>query len=467
MKVAYTFDGAKESEPMMQTLGIRFLAKFYFLHEKFLAQRLFNLLLTVLFLFLIYSTCAPIFALSQNAASEGYHAVCADGNDFLAVGAGGRIDRIRPDSTIIHLRFSKAPCLKGIIAINGIKVGVGDKGTILFAKNGDSFQNADSGTKISLNGVTWFHNSFWVAGNRGILLHSEDGVQWSALQTGTKNDIISISANPQRCMAVTREGQILISMNGINWNILDYNRVYQGYDKPYWFHSIRACGNVFFLVGEFQEDSRLPILLSSDSGEVWRAYPLRELNKEPLEKYLPLTVNVVGMDWDQLLAACNGGKLLTITECSVCNKVTGLTGHNINDLAFANGLMAVVGDGFWFDILKNQTFRQYSIRPEQARIDQQKGALIVDVRSMEEYESSHIKGCIHIPVEQISTYLRTVITDKTATIIFYCAHGVRAQKALEEALLLGYQKVYNLGGIDDWPYEKESGVKGSFQVPEK
>jgi hypothetical protein len=34
---------------------------------------------------------------------------------------------------------------------------------------------------------------------------------------------------------------------------------------------------------------------------------------------------------------------------------------------------------------------------------------------------------------------------------------VKSQKALEKALLMGYEKVYNLGSIDDWPYDTETG----------
>ena len=38
-------------------------------------------------------------------------------------------------------------------------------------------------------------------------------------------------------------------------------------------------------------------------------------------------------------------------------------------------------------------------------------------------------------------------------LIFYCKAGVRAQTALEKAMELGYSRVYNLGGLGDWPYE--------------
>jgi len=389
-----------------------------------------------------------------SAVPEGYRSVCFDGTAFVAVGTGGRIDRIAPDKTVAALLSATDACLNGVVSVNGIDVAVGERGVILVAKTGGNFRAANSGTDSTLYGVTLFRNAFWAAGAGGVLLHSPDGEHWTLLQTKTKNDIRSISANNRMCMAVTGEGQILTSTDGENWNILDYNKVYKGYAEPYRFHSVRACGDVFFLAGEYQKDPGIPVVLSSDTGEVWAAHPMTKVNGEPLDDFLPLTVNAVGLDWDQIVAVCNGGKLLVLTECSVCNKLTGLTDRNINDLAFAEGQVAAVGDGFWFDILKNETFRQYKIPPEQAREDFRNGACVVDVRTAEEYEASHIPGCVHIPVDRIGNALEAAIPDKSREIIFYCAGGVRAQKALEEALRMGYKKVYNLGGISDWLYEK-------------
>ena len=134
-------------------------------------------------------------------------------------------------------------------------------------------------------------------------------------------------------------------------------------------------------------------------------------------------------------------------------------------MALGDGKIVVVGDDFWFDILNDDELYQYNISPEQALADFLNGAYIVDVRTVEEYEASHIKGCIHIPVDQIDNALEKIIPDKSKKIIFYCAKGVRAQQSLEKALQLGYEKVYNLGSIDDWPYEKVSGSEGSFSFP--
>ena len=83
----------------------------------------------------------------------------------------------------------------------------------------------------------------------------------------------------------------------------------------------------------------------------------------------------------------------------------------------------------------------------------QNGAVIVDVREAAELDQDgYITGSIHIPLGDISKTLPELVPDTGTEIIFYCAKGARAQQALEQAQALGYEKVYNLGGLSDWPY---------------
>jgi rhodanese-related sulfurtransferase len=49
------------------------------------------------------------------------------------------------------------------------------------------------------------------------------------------------------------------------------------------------------------------------------------------------------------------------------------------------------------------------------------------------------------------------LTDKEKVIFVYCRSGNRSTTASNILAELGYTKVYNLGGINDWPYEVESG----------
>lgn len=389
--------------------------------------------------------------------SSGYRAVWYDGDAFIAVGTNGRIDRIKPDKTVSGLPAATNVCLNSVVSLNGIDVVVGDDGVVLTTKDGGSFKPAKSSTTKSLYGVTIFRDTFLAAGADGTLICSTDGEQWTSMNSEIKNDIISISANERMCMAVTRESQILMSVDGQKWDVLDYNAYYEGYSEPCRFRKVRSFGNMFYIAGEYLNYPGTPAILSSDTGEIWMEHVLTKINDSPGGEYLPLIPNAFAVDSDQLVVACNDGKLLTVTSCSSCNKLDVIGDKNIKDLVSANDFLALVGDDFWFEILQSGNFRQYRISARQALIDFNDGAYIVDVRTDDEYSQLHIKGSIHIPLNRLEAELEKEIPDKSSEIIFYCAMGGRAQEALEKALLMGYKRVYNLGGISDWPYETETG----------
>jgi phage shock protein E len=74
-----------------------------------------------------------------------------------------------------------------------------------------------------------------------------------------------------------------------------------------------------------------------------------------------------------------------------------------------------------------------------------KGAIIVDVRSQQEYGSGNISKSINISVDKISTQLHQ-LKDKNRPIITCCASGMRSGKAKSILLSKGYKEVYNGGG---------------------
>lgn len=83
--------------------------------------------------------------------------------------------------------------------------------------------------------------------------------------------------------------------------------------------------------------------------------------------------------------------------------------------------------------------------------DKIKHTYILDVRSKEEYESGHIKNSLNIPLSEIAN----ITFPKDSKIIVYCRSGTRSSKATSTLIELGYQKVYDMGGLDNWEYELE------------
>lgn len=82
-----------------------------------------------------------------------------------------------------------------------------------------------------------------------------------------------------------------------------------------------------------------------------------------------------------------------------------------------------------------------------------KSAVILDVRTEEEFAEAHIEGAVLIPDTELGKRAITELPDKKAVILIYCRSGRRSELAANELIGLGYRNVYDFGGIIDWPYE--------------
>lgn len=80
------------------------------------------------------------------------------------------------------------------------------------------------------------------------------------------------------------------------------------------------------------------------------------------------------------------------------------------------------------------------------------GAIVIDVRESDEFNTGHIKDAINIPLGSIDT----VDYDMNTTIIVYCATGMRSMEAAKKLSSMGYTALYNLdGGLINWGFELE------------
>ena len=83
------------------------------------------------------------------------------------------------------------------------------------------------------------------------------------------------------------------------------------------------------------------------------------------------------------------------------------------------------------------------------------GVTIVDVRRPDEYAAQHIPGAINVPNEDISSDPPAALPDMDAVLLVHCRTGIRSKAASDKLIQMGYQNVYDFGGIVDWPYEPE------------
>ncbi|CAN5860395.1 hypothetical protein BH11PSE12_BH11PSE12_29410 [soil metagenome] len=74
-------------------------------------------------------------------------------------------------------------------------------------------------------------------------------------------------------------------------------------------------------------------------------------------------------------------------------------------------------------------------------------ASLIDVRSAGEFASGHIDGAISLPLGSIGQTIAGVVPDKASPIIVYCQSGARSSSAKNLLNSLGYQQVFNGGGV--------------------
>ncbi len=96
------------------------------------------------------------------------------------------------------------------------------------------------------------------------------------------------------------------------------------------------------------------------------------------------------------------------------------------------------------------------ISPQEAKQKIDSGGVIVlDVRTESEYTEGHIPGARLLTNETITEAPADL--PKDAVLLVYCRSGRRSAEAAKKLAALGYHRVYDFGGIIDWPYETESG----------
>ena len=74
-------------------------------------------------------------------------------------------------------------------------------------------------------------------------------------------------------------------------------------------------------------------------------------------------------------------------------------------------------------------------------------AVVVDVRSREEYAIAHIPGSLNIPLDDISSRLKDL---PNTTLHLLCGSGKRSSQAAQILADHGYETVNVAGGITEW-----------------
>ena len=74
------------------------------------------------------------------------------------------------------------------------------------------------------------------------------------------------------------------------------------------------------------------------------------------------------------------------------------------------------------------------------------GAVLLDVRSPQEYREGHIPGSQNMPLQQLDK-VEEVTENKDTVLYVYCRSGARSRQAVSLLQAMGYTNVHNIGGI--------------------
>lgn len=80
-----------------------------------------------------------------------------------------------------------------------------------------------------------------------------------------------------------------------------------------------------------------------------------------------------------------------------------------------------------------------------AREYQDRGGLLIDVRSPAEYKSGHLPKAINLPFNELDTYVPRLAANKDEILLLHCKTGLRSELAAQRLKRQGYAKAFNLG----------------------
>lgn len=96
-----------------------------------------------------------------------------------------------------------------------------------------------------------------------------------------------------------------------------------------------------------------------------------------------------------------------------------------------------------FLLIKRMAF----VSEDLARQHLASGALVIDVRSPEEFAGGNVRGAVNIPLGELKASISSRVKDKHQVLLVHCLSGGRSGIAAQQLKGLGYAQVFNLGSL--------------------
>jgi phage shock protein E len=106
-------------------------------------------------------------------------------------------------------------------------------------------------------------------------------------------------------------------------------------------------------------------------------------------------------------------------------------------------LLTVVILGFMLEL------QAAPVLPEASARDYLKnGALVIDVRTVEEFQAGHLTNVINIPLNELKEKLPRQVSDKGKVLLLHCQSGRRSGIAEAQLRAMGYTNSFSIGSFE-------------------
>lgn len=97
-----------------------------------------------------------------------------------------------------------------------------------------------------------------------------------------------------------------------------------------------------------------------------------------------------------------------------------------------------------FDLFKSKNINQ-GIKEYQSV----QGAVLLDVRTSQEYMEGHVPESKNVPLQTIEK-ITALVKNRETPLYVYCYSGARSNQAIQLLQRMGYTKMTNIGGISSY-----------------
>ncbi len=95
--------------------------------------------------------------------------------------------------------------------------------------------------------------------------------------------------------------------------------------------------------------------------------------------------------------------------------------------------------------------KRKALSEPEARALAERGAVLVDVRTPQEYSVGHLPEALNLPVDRVVDGAAEAKLERHTPLVLYCASGTRSALAARKLRAAGYKEVVDIGTQRGWP----------------